>query len=61
MDENIVEFCDSKTVIIDMKESVGEIASKVWPVVTPPRNRGGVIFSLQFVCVSVCLCVRHFL
>ena len=21
---------------------------------TPPRNRGGVIFSLQFVCVSVC-------
>ena len=30
-------------------------------VITPPRNRGGVIFSLQFVCVSVCLCVRHFL
>ena len=30
---------------------------------TSPRNRGGVIFSLQFVCVSVCvcLCVRHFL
>ena len=37
----------------------------------PPRNRGGVIFSLQFFCVSVCLgvcvcvcvclCVRHFL
>ena len=26
-------------------------------LVTPPRNRGGVIFSLQFVCVSVCLCV----
>ena len=25
---------------------------------TPPRNRGGVIFSLQFVCVSVCLCVH---
>ena len=25
--------------------------------ITPPRNRGGVIFSLQFVCVSVCLCV----
>ena len=25
---------------------------------TPPRNRGGVIFSLQFVCVSVCVCVR---
>ena len=24
---------------------------------TPPRNRGGVIFSLQFVCVSVCVCV----
>ena len=26
-------------------------------IVTPPRNRGGVIFSLQFVCVSVCLSV----
>ena len=24
---------------------------------TPPRNRGGVIFSLQCVCVSVCVCV----
>ena len=24
---------------------------------TPPRNRGGVIFSLQSVCLSVCLCV----
>ena len=24
---------------------------------TPTRNRGGVIFSLQFVCVSVCVCV----
>ena len=24
---------------------------------TPPRNRWGVIFSLQFVCVSVCVCV----
>ena len=23
--------------------------------VTPPRNHGGVIFSLQFVCVCVCL------
>ena len=22
---------------------------------TPPRNRGGVIFSLQFVCVCVCV------
>ena len=22
--------------------------------ITPPRNRGGVIFSLQFVCVCVC-------
>ena len=30
-------------------------------IITPPRNRGGVIFSLQFVCVSVCLCVGHFL
>ena len=27
------------------------------PIVTPPRNRGGVIFSLQFVCVCVCVCV----
>ena len=26
-------------------------------IITPPRNRGGVIFSLQFVCVSVCLSV----
>ena len=25
--------------------------------ITPPRNRGGVIFSLQFVCVSVCVLV----
>ena len=25
--------------------------------VTPPRNRGGVIFSLQFVCVCVCVCL----
>ena len=24
---------------------------------TPPRNRGGVIFSLQFVCVCVCVCL----
>ena len=26
-------------------------------IITPPRNRGGVIFSLQFVCVCVCVCV----
>ena len=26
-------------------------------LITPPRNRGGVIFSLQFVCVYVCVCV----
>ena len=26
-------------------------------IITPPRNRGGVIFSLQFVCVCVCLSV----
>ena len=26
-------------------------------LITPPRNRGGVIFSLQFVCVCVCLSV----
>ena len=25
--------------------------------ITPPRNRGGVIFSLQFVSVCVCVCV----
>ena len=24
---------------------------------TPPRNHGGVIFSLQFVCVCVCVCL----
>ena len=27
-------------------------------VITPPRNRGRVIFPLQFVCVSVCVTVR---
>ena len=32
-------------------------ASKGNRFVTPPRNRGGVIFSLQFVCVFVYLCV----
>ena len=26
-------------------------------IITPPRNRGEVLFSLQFVCVCVCLCV----
>ena len=26
-------------------------------VVVPPRNRGGVILLLQFVCLSVCVCV----
>ena len=26
-------------------------------IFTPPRNRGGVIFLLQFVCVSVCVCL----
>ena len=26
-------------------------------LITPPRNCGGVIFSLQFVCLSVCVCV----
>ena len=31
-------------------------------IFTPPRNRGGVIFSLQFVCVWVCVsvCVSNF-
>ena len=32
----------------------------IFSVFTPPRNRGGVIFSLQFVCLSVCPCVRLF-
>ena len=29
-------------------------------IITPPRNHGGVTFSLQFVCVYVCVivCVR---
>ena len=27
------------------------------PIFTPPRSRGGVIFSLQFVCLCVCVCV----
>ena len=28
----------------------------VWDAIfTPPRNRGGIIFSFQFVCVCVCL------
>ena len=26
-------------------------------IFTPPRNRGGVIFLLQFVCLCVCVCV----
>ena len=26
-------------------------------IFTPPCNRGGVIFSLKFVCVSVCVCM----
>ena len=26
-------------------------------IITPPRNRGGVIFLLQFVCVCVCVCM----
>ena len=25
--------------------------------ITPPRNRGGIIFLLQFVCLCVCVCV----
>ena len=30
-----------------------------FPIIIPPRSRGGIIFSLQFVsvCVSVCVCV----
>ena len=26
-------------------------------LITPPQNRGGVIFLLKFVCLSVCVCV----
>ena len=33
----------------------GLVLYEISPFVTPPRNRGGVIFSLQFVCVSVCM------
>ena len=29
----------------------------VTPIFAPQQNRGGVIFSLQFVCLSVCLSV----
>ena len=29
-------------------------------IFTPPRNRGGVIFLLQFVCLCVCVCVCPF-
>ena len=38
---------------------IGVILSGRTPIIfiTPPRHRGGVIFSLQFVCVSICLCV----
>ena len=32
-------------------------ASNIRALFAPPLNRGGVIFSLQFVCVSVCVCV----
>ena len=36
-----------------------KITVTLFPFFTPPRNRGGVIYSLQFVCVcvSVCVCV----
>ena len=33
------------------------ITYKILVLLTPPRFQGGVIFSLQFVCVHVCLCV----
>ena len=33
----------------------GLVLYEISPFVTPPRNRGGVIFSLQFVCVCVCV------
>ena len=32
-------------------------ATPFYRIFTPPQNRGGVIFSLQFVCVSVCVCM----
>ena len=31
--------------------------SNGFDIITPPRNRGGVIFVLQFVCVCLSLCV----
>ena len=35
-----------------------QICNSLWVFIIPPQNRGGVIFSMQFVCLSVFLCVR---
>ena len=40
---------------IKNKNIFKKIYSWFLAIFTPPRNRGGVIFSLQFVCVSVCV------
>ena len=34
-----------------------DVTSVSGTIVTPPRNRGGVIFLLQFVCLCVCVCL----
>ena len=41
----------SETVVFSMK------GNALKQLITPPRNCGGVIFSLQCVCVCVCVCV----
>ena len=37
--------------------NIGYIEELNHSLITPQLNRGGVIFSLQFFCVSVCVCV----
>ena len=59
-DEKILRGCKhARNIVFTLKNETFDI------FITPPRNRGGVILSLQFVCVcvclSVCLCVRYFL
>ena len=47
--------------MLNCLESIAVVAIVLYDFIyffiTPPRNRGGVIFSLQFVCLSVCVCV----
>ena len=54
-----LKFYQLKTIKTEWGDWLSEPISQ--HIITPPRNRGGVIFSLQFVCVcvcvSVCLCV----